>query len=183
MSNSPFVMLRSSPVVPQRAASNHWVPVFLSLIFVCFTSTSFMGGSHTQVLVDDVWRTFLGKWHWDITGVVNEALRKIGHFFGYGMIGLLFRKAWHSSIHARLIAATGRWMSSAWMIGASALSVASTFLVAGLDEWHQRYVPGRVSSLRDVLLDTGGALLLNLGFLAAHAYRRRAQSAWSLPRD
>ena len=94
----------SSPTLLQpqvagaRAPFNQWVPVLFSLAFVCFTSTSFMGGSHTQVLVDHVWRALLGTWHRNITGTVNEVIRKVGHFFGYGAIGLLFRNAWHSSI-------------------------------------------------------------------------------------
>lgn len=170
MSNPP-VLLHSSHVTQQRAASNRWVPVFLSLVFVCFTSTSFMGGSHTQVLVDDVWRAFLGRWHWDITATVNEVLRKVGHFFGYGMIGILFRNAWHSSIRAHVVTLTHRWMGGRLLLSASVLSVACTFLVASLDEWHQKYVPGRVSSFRDVLIDTAGALLLNLVFWGARAHR------------
>jgi VanZ family protein len=172
-------MLLSSRVARQRAPSSQWVPVLLSLAFVCFTSTSFMGGSHTQVLVDDVWQAFLGKWHWDITGTVNEVARKVGHFFGYGMIGLLFRNAWHSTIRAHVLAITGRWSAMRWMLPASALSVASTFVVASLDEWHQKYVPGRVSSFRDVLIDTGGALLLNLIFWGVRAYRKScAANTW-----
>ena len=128
-----------------------------------------MGGSHTQVLVDHVWRALLGTWHRNITGTVNEVIRKVGHFFGYGAIGLLFRNAWHSSIRAHLVAINHRWLGSRWlssrvMLSASGLSVLSTFVVAGLDEWHQRYLPGRVGSLRDVLLDTTGALALNLAF-------------------
>jgi VanZ family protein len=176
--------LFSSYTAQQRTSSNRWLPVLLSLAFVCFTSTSFMGGSHTQVLVDDVWQAFLGNWHWDITGTVNEVIRKVGHFFGYGMIGILFRNAWHSSIRAHVVTITHRWMSSGLMLSASALSVASTFLVASLDEWHQKYVPGRVSSFRDVLLDTAGALLLNLLFWGVRACpRSRKQRGWSLASD
>jgi VanZ family protein len=129
---------------------------------VCFTSTSFMGGSHTQVLVDHVWNALLGTWHRNSTAIVNEVIRKVGHFFGYGAIGLLFRNAWHSSIRAHLAAINYRWLGSRLMLSASGLSILSTFVVAGLDEWHQRYLPGRVGSLRDVLLDTAGALALNL---------------------
>jgi VanZ family protein len=181
--STPPVLLPFSHIAPNRTASNPWVPVLLSLVFICFTSTSFMGGSHTQVLVDDVWRAFLGKWHWDITGTVNEVIRKVGHFFGYGMVGLSFRNAWHGSIRTHVLAMTGRWSAMRWMVPASALSVASTFVVASLDEWHQRFVPGRVGSFRDVLLDTAGALLLNLVFWGLRAHRnRRAAGAWRTAR-
>lgn len=189
--STPPLLLHSSHVAPHRASSrpsNQWAPVFFSLVFVCFTSTSFMGGSHTQVLVDAVWRALLGKWHWNITAIVNEVIRKVGHFFGYGMIGLLFRNAWHSSIRAHLVAIHHRWLGSRLlgrrlMVSAFGLSILCTFIVAGLDEWHQKYVPGRVSSFRDVLLDTAGALVLNLVFWSLRAHRRRrASNPWGLDR-
>ena len=37
-----------------------------------------------------------------------------------------------------------------------------TTLVACLDEWHQAYVPGRGSSVHDVLLDSAAALLAQI---------------------
>lgn len=132
-----------------------------------------MGGSHTQVLVDDVWSTVLGTWHWNLTGVVNEVCRKVGHFLGYGMIGLLFRNAWHSSIRAQLTRLGVGLATVQGMVSVSAISVLSTFLVACLDELHQRYVPGRVSSFRDVMIDTTGAIFLNLVFWAMRACKRR----------
>ena len=180
-------LLHPHVTVP-RTPLNQWVPVLFSLVFVCFTSTSFMGGSHTQVWLEDVWQAVLGKWHWDLTGPVNEVCRKVGHFFGYGTIGLLLRNAWHSSIRAHLVAINHRRLGSRLlgrrlMLSASGLSVLCTFVVAGLDEWHQKYVPGRVSSFRDVLLDTAGALVLNLAFWSLRAQRRRrAPNAWRLDR-
>jgi VanZ family protein len=180
-------LLHPQVAVP-RTPLNQWVPVLFSLAFVCCTSTSFMGGSHTQAWLEDVWQVVLGKWHWDLTGPVNEVCRKVGHFFGYGMIGLLFRSAWHSSIRAHLAAINYRSLGSRLlgrrlMLSASGLSVLCTFVVAALDEWHQRYLPGRVSSFRDILLDTAGALVLNLAFWSVCAQRRRrAPNALSLDR-
>jgi VanZ family protein len=136
---------------------SHWMTVLCALIFIRLTSTSFMGGSHTQILVDAVWKAVFGTWHWDITGYVNEYCRKVGHFFGYGLVGLIFRNAWYNSAKAF------SWLMRTWLTPfAVSLSVASTFLVASLDEWHQTFLPGRVGSLRDVLLDAAGALFLNV---------------------
>jgi VanZ family protein len=116
-----------------------------------------MGGSHTQILVDAVWKAVFGTWKWSITGDVNEYCRKVGHFFGYGLVGLIFRNAWFNSAKAF------SWIMRTWLTPfAVLLSVASTFLVACLDEWHQTFVPGRVGILRDALLDAAGALFLNI---------------------
>lgn len=151
-----------------------WMPVLFSLVFVCFTSTAFMGGSHTQVIVDDVWRAVLGKWHWDLTGMVNGEGRKVGHFIGYGIIGLFFRHAWHTSIRAGMLRIGQSLATIRGMISVSALSVLSTFLVASIDEIHQCFLPGRVGSFHDVMVDTTGAIFLNIVFWTRRAYRRRA---------
>jgi VanZ family protein len=152
---------------PQRARHG-WLPVLCALLFICFTSTAFMGGGTTQILVNAVWKAIFGTWHWNITGEVNEICRKTGHFFGYGVVGLIFRNAWYRSAKAFA------WVVRSWLTPfAASLAVASTFLVACLDEWHQRFLPGRVGSLRDALLDAAGAIFLNLLVWALRARKRR----------
>jgi VanZ family protein len=157
---------------PRQSVQQAWMAVLFSIIFVCFTSTSFMGGSHTQILVNVVWRTFLGARHWDLTAPVNIACRKVGHFLGYGVIGLIFRNAWNSSVRVGLIRIGAGLATLRGMVSISALAVLSTFILASLDELHQRFVPGRVSSFRDVMVDTTGAIFLNVVFWTARAYRR-----------
>lgn len=168
MSASP-VLLNPSSVAPSRPNSlrTNWMYVACSILFICCTSTTFMGGTHTGALLNAVWRALFGTWHYDLRGIVNLVLRKVGHFFGYGMIGLIFRNAWTASLRALTLVRS--WISPF----ATSLAVASTFLVASLDEWHQRYVPGRVGSFHDVLIDTAGALMLNLLVWELRASKRR----------
>jgi VanZ family protein len=161
-------LLHPAQTAPHHSVRIKWLPVLFSLAFICFTSTTFMGGSHTQVVVNAIWKAVLGKWHFDATGVVNGDLRKVGHFFGYGMIGIFFRNAWFSSVRA-LTTLMRSWL----MPFAASLAIASTFVVACLDEWHQRYLQGRNGCFHDVLLDTAGALVLNLAVWAVRARRRR----------
>lgn len=157
-------LLNPLQVAPRRDVRSKWLPVLFSLAFVCFTSTAFMGGSHTQVVLNAVWKALLGTWHWNETGAVNAHLRKVGHFFGYGMIGVFFRNAWYSTIR----------VVRHWLMPVSvSLGVLSTLAVASLDEWHQTFLPGRVGSMHDVLLDATGAICLNLLVWAVCARRRR----------
>src|SRR5438105_5479354 len=103
MATSPAV-LNPSPINFRRAIQAAWTPVFLSLAFIAFTSSTLMSGYHTQFVVNDVWKALFGNWHLsDWAGVVNGEGRKVGHFFGYGAIGLVFRNAWHTSLRARAI--------------------------------------------------------------------------------
>lgn len=172
MSASPL-FLYPYQLPAQHSVRKAWLPVLFSLIFVCFTSTSFMSGHHTQIWLENVWRALLGKWHWNLTGPVNEMGRKVGHFLGYGAIGLLFRNAWHTSIRAGMMHIGEGLATIQGMVSVSALSVLCTFLVASLDELHQRFVPGRVSSFHDVMVDTTGAVFLNVVFWIVRAQHRR----------
>ena len=175
MSASPILFPPSQISQPVKPRAR-WMPVLFALIFICFTSTAFMGGSHTQIVVDAVWQAILGKWHADLTGDVNEYLRKVGHFLGYGMIGLLFRAAWEGSARA------WKWSVRSWILPFSALAgVLSIAIVASLDEWHQMFLPGRVGCVRDVLLDSAGAIFLNAIYWFIAARRRKRLSGEATP--
>ena len=179
MATSPAV-LNPSPVDFRRAIQTAWAPVFLSLAFIAFTSSTLMSGYHTQFVVNDVWKALFGNWHLgDWAGVVNGEGRKVGHFFGYGAIGLIFRNAWHTSLRARAIRLGQTLMRNQLLIRSAALSAASIFLVASLDELHQHFLPQRVGSFGDVIRDTAGTVFLNMVWLAFREYRRRrAIAVW-----
>ena len=55
--------------------------------------------------------------------------------------------------------------SMAWALGLCTV-------LAALDEFHQRFVPGRDGKLADVLIDLGGAVCFLLLSLALSAIRR-----------
>jgi VanZ family protein len=131
-----------------------WLPVLLGLIVIFFESTKGMSGANTGR-----WLLHLCHWLWgqvDIRSIetANLILRKLGHFCGYGTLGLLFRRAW-------LITLRRSWKGqrSRLAFSASVLGVLCTFTVASMDELHQRYLMGRTSSIYDVLHDTLGAIL------------------------
>ena len=70
-------------------------------------------------------------------------LRKSAHFLEYAVLTWLFFRA---------LGQNSRWA----LIGAIVFSV----LYAFSDEWHQSFVPGRQSSLKDVGVDSFGALFI-----------------------
>jgi VanZ family protein len=167
MSTLP-VLLSPSPVASRRTLRRVWIPVLCAVVFVAFTSTTLMSGFHTQKIVDFAWDNVLGKWHRSDAGFVNLAGRKVGHFFGYGTIGLLFRRAWYYSLRAYVMAFRGTAI-----LVSSVLGIVSTFALASLDEWHQMYLPQRHGSLWDAALDTAGALFLTVAVAAIRGLQRR----------
>jgi VanZ family protein len=170
MSASPLTQYPPQSFRPSRpiSISNQWLAVLGALAFVACTSTKFMGCYTTQAIVDFFWKIFLGTAHHDQAGLVNALFRKYGHFFGYGLISLVFRKAWYNTARAYAWVTRNRLT-----LFAGTLAVLSTFAVSGLDEWHQHFVPGRVGCLSDALVDTAGALFVNVAFWSIRARRRR----------
>ena len=79
---------------------------------------------------------------------VEFLIRKGLHFFGYGLIGVLFYLLYRK-IHLKF---------------AALYAVGTIFIVASLDEFRQTFVDGRTGIFDDVLLDTSGAITMIILF-------------------
>jgi VanZ family protein len=146
-----------------------WLPVLFGLTVICCESTSAMSSAHTGRWLQDILYSLWGQTDWHSVKAANFLLRKLGHFCGYGILGLLFRRGWMISLRRSWEGPRSRLPFSA-----AALAVLCTFFVACLDEVHQRFLVGRSSSFYDVLLDTGGAILCIRVAVVLVARRRRA---------
>ncbi len=103
----------------------------------------------------------------DLAAYFEHPLRKLAHFSEYACMGILLYILWSQWIRK------GRKLYL--------LIVLWVFCSAGLDEFHQLFVPGRYGSFADVLLDTcGGAfgmlLCAVMARLTACFQRRRDRS-------
>jgi VanZ family protein len=130
-----------------------WIPAIIAVLVICVESQNGLGAMQTS--------TWLSQFlHWtghqdNFVWMVNHILRKTGHFMGYGLLGLCFARGWLHVLRRR-VAAT--WVGL--RLRAGACGVASAFVVASGDEFHQVFLPTRGASVWDVLLDTTGALTL-----------------------
>ena len=99
----------------------------------------------------------------DLAAYFEHPLRKLAHFSEYACMGILLYILWSQWIRK------GRKLYL--------LIVLWVFCSAGLDEFHQLFVPGRYGSFADVLLDTcGGAFGMLLCAMMARltaCFRRR----------
>lgn len=127
-----------------------WWPVAVSIAIVAISSSTVFASEHTSGPFRAIFQALFGHVsdaRWD---VIHGHLRKIGHFTGYGLIGLAWLRAW--------------WMSlprSRFLVDA-ALALLGCALMASADEFHQTFLPDRTGSPWDVLLDCCGALTLQL---------------------
>ena len=153
----------SDPRGPKHWISAWW-PVAVAILVILCESTEYFGADHTSGPLRLVWVFLFGPVsdeHWEL---MHVGLRKSGHFFGYGVIGLTWLRAW------RMTLKNSRFLVQAGM------ALVGTAMLAGCDEWHQAYLADRNGSPWDVLLDCGGALIM---LLAARIFLRVVQAGRS----
>jgi VanZ family protein len=129
---------------------NAWLPVVFGVGIIFLESTKWFGSDHTCGPLRLLWERLFGHVANARWPLIHHIIRKCGHFFGYGFIGLAWLRAW--------------WMTlpQSHFPEDAFLALLGTALVASCDEWHQSYLPNRTGSPWDVLLDCCGALTLQL---------------------
>jgi VanZ family protein len=138
----------------------HWIPAIFAVAMIAFESTATMSAANTSRWLLPIWIHLFGPitpGRWD---VVHHYIRKTGHFIGYGFVSLCFFYGWRFTLHSARVTMRALWARSA------SLAVACTILVASADEFHQTFLPGRTGTPRDVVLDTCGAITVQLLILA-----------------
>jgi VanZ family protein len=101
---------------------------------------------------------------------LNRTVREMAHFFAFFVLALLCAAAFRQS-------GLRECVTLSW-------AFAFCVLYAILDEWHQRYVPGRGAELADVLVDAGGeAVALALRRIANVIKRRRKLMSEKVAQD
>ena len=82
-----------------------------------------------------------------------------------------FDKLEHIGVYAVLSCLLGYWLSfKDWKLTIVILIYLVLLLLAGLDEYHQTYIPGREVSLYDFMANSAGIIIGFLFFL--HQYDR-----------
>jgi VanZ family protein len=130
-----------------------WIALILWLIVISIESTAYLSSQNTSRFLFPLLHFLFGidyarfaPWHF--------LLRKTGHVFGYGLLSILFFRAFRETLPA---AGGARW-SFRW----AGIAVLGTILVASLDEWHQSYIPTRTGTLHDVILDSCAGMAAQL---------------------
>jgi VanZ family protein len=142
-----------------RRFVKYWLPVLIWLGVIFVGSTSVMSAEQTSRYIVPflLWLKpgMSPKAIWTIVVVV----RKSAHAIEYAVLALLLWRALRSvpTVRTRTFVVFG-----AVLLGCA--------LVAVSDEFHQTFVKSRTPSVRDVLLDVGGAFL---GLMICATFARR----------
>jgi VanZ family protein len=180
MSSTPFLLPNSFGGASFRwpATLRAWLPVLLFTSLLALESTASFGSDHTSAPLHTLFHFLFGSAidrHWAYT---HHLLRKTGHFAGYGMMSLVFFRGFRLTLRNTAL----RLHRS---LASHALAIAATFLIACVDEIHQSFLPNRTGCFSDVLLDTFGALTMQLALMLAlralnRARKQQAQRLLSL---
>jgi VanZ family protein len=170
MSSSPLTFhapVKTAPLL-NALRLRAWLPVLACLLVFILESTTWGGSDHTSTPLRHVAESVFGFDNFAYWEPIHHAIRKTGHFIGYGIFSLVCFRAF------RMIQRKpARRLSD--RLSAHGLGIGATFLIASADEFHQTFMPNRTGCFSDVLLDTSGAvalgLLLFLGTVVSGLFR------------
>lgn len=130
-----------------------WLPPALALLVIATESTNTFSGANTSSWLRPIFERIFGHIDDTLWDATHHLLRKSGHVCGYGLVCLTFLRAWLITLGRRV-----NLEPQLWRLESCAFAVASTAVVASLDEWHQTFIPSRTGLVSDVGIDTIGAV-------------------------
>jgi len=109
------------------------------------------------------------------TGATAESMERFTVFWAVSWFAIV--KGWHFAefaILTFLVVAALKWRRGVVDYGTIAGAMVFAILFAASDEWHQSFVPDRVGTIQDVLIDCAGVCTAGLIMLTRH--RRKTHS-------
>ena len=127
-----------------------WIPVLIAVAVIAVESTPYFGADRTSKPLRWAFELLFGHVSDRMWPQIHHYIRKVGHFVGYGTMGVLWLRAW--------------WMSlrRASFLADATLGLFCTAIVASADEFHQTFLPNRTGVPTDVVIDCSGALVMQL---------------------
>jgi len=142
-----------------------WLPAILIAILISVFSTEYFSGENTARVIFPVLRWLFPSASRHTLHLLHFLIRKMAHVTEFAAFSIA---VFHGVRGER------RGWRVDWALWTLIIAVA----YAGLDEWHQSYVPLREPSIRDVLIDGIGALLAQVAvWVYAIMHGRSARSA------
>ena len=144
----------------------NWWPVVAWLGIIRLESTDVASSANTSGLLYAVLSLLFPHINPQYVELINEVLRKTGHFLGYGILGALVFFALRNTNRDRnaplLLRRLGMYMHDFWRMEWVLLGMGVTVITAALDEIHQSFMPSRTGRWQDVVLDACGAAVLQI---------------------
>jgi VanZ family protein len=151
-----------------------WWPALAWAVVISTFSTGLFTSENTSRIIIPILHWLLPHAPMSVLQQIHHYIRKCAHFTEYFILSLLILRGLRKGRRdARL----------AWALAAIGIVAA----YASLDEFHQRFVPGRTAAVGDVLIDTSGGiaaqLIAALVMLWGHVRHKQRQDAEAIEVD
>jgi VanZ family protein len=144
-------------VLKLRIFFKYWLPVLAWMCLIFSASADAKSYQHSSALFEPLLHWLFPQMSQAHVELIHHLFRKTGHLTEYALLGLLLWRA---------IRQPQKSDPRPWRWDEAGLSLATVFLYAASDEFHQIFVPTRTALVSDVIIDTsGGALGLLLLWL------------------
>jgi len=150
-------------VLSVRLFIKYWLPVLVWMGVIFLASGDPMSFQHSSRIIGPIVQWLLPRLSAEAVHNVVVAVRKSAHVTEYALLALLVWRAWQKP---------GTHPPS-WQWRLAARCVLLVIVYAAGDELHQLFVTTRQASVKDVLIDTGGAVLGLLFLWGVGRWRKR----------
>lgn len=127
-----------------------WLPVFLGVAVIALESSKLFSAQETSAPLRILFQAIFGPVGDHDWAQIHFYIRKSGHFLGYGMLALVWLRAWWLTLPKSVF------------LTDALLALLGTAITASADELHQSFLPSRTGTPWDVLIDCSGAITLQL---------------------
>lgn len=124
----------------------YWIPAVCVAVLISTFSTHYFSSAETSRFLTPILHWIFPAASPHTLSRMHTAIRKLAHVTEFGVFSIAVFHGVRGERHG--------WR---WQWALITLIVAVSY--AGLDEWHQSFVPMREPRVRDVLIDSTGALL------------------------
>jgi VanZ family protein len=169
-----------------RSLFRNWWPAVAWVCVILTESTDMASSRNTDGLLYKVISTVAPRIDPAFVELLNEVLRKTGHFLGYGVLSVLVFFALKNTNRDRLRRLLQRpwgiYLRDLWRLEWSFIAVMSALGMATYDEIHQTFIPSRTGRWQDVVIDTSGAIAMQVVvYLLATRKLKRSGKAMPQP--
>ena len=170
-----------------KVLAGNWWPVAVWLAIIRLESTDYASSTATFGLLYKVFTIIFGRVDPRLLLVMNEVLRKSGHFIGYAILSALvfwaLKRTHRDRLKPVLQRAWETFFRDTWQFDWALIAVLLTLMTAVWDEIHQTFLPSRTGRWEDVAIDTSGAIMMQLLLYAraVHAMNGHRQNSVDEP--
>jgi VanZ family protein len=124
----------------------YWLPAILVALLISLFSTQYFSSEQTARVILPILQWLFPSASHHLLHLMHVGIRKAAHITEFAVFSIAVFHGVRADRYG-------------WRLDWAVITLLIAVSYAGLDEWHQSFVPVREARFRDVLIDSTGALL------------------------